>query len=229
MTGKNERIKTFLAGSLVCLAFGPSLEHIHQAVTDYGQTGWVAWAIALSVDGLAAYVGLILRDRHRAGDRRWDAIAILLVTVAATVSAQVVTAQWTVGGVIVAVWPAVAFLALLALIELNPERKVNRSAGRGKAKPSAQVKPQATAPLTPSDGPGPDRVQLHSVTRPVDPDADPNAPVLLPGEGRGQAVARWVTEGHPHGVMVKAAMDLFDVGQTTAKNAVRDARRSVAS
>lgn len=218
------RIKTSLAVALVCLAFGPSLEHIHAAVVGFGQAGWVAWAIALSVDGLAAYVGLILRERHRAGQRRWDAVLILLGAVAATVSAQVVTAQPTFGGVIVAVWPAVAFLALLTLIELDPARKTTRAPARPATKGQDKAKTLVTAPATRPADQGQDRAKLRSVPPDTDPPVDPDAPTLRPGEDRGQAVARWVSEGHRHGVMVRAAMTLFEVGETTAKNAVRAAR-----
>lgn len=219
------RVRWGIAGALTVLAFGPSLSHIHQACVDYGATGWVAWATAASVDLLAVYAGLELRDRHRAGLRRWDAALILLVTVAATIAAQLVTAQGTAGGRVTAVWPAACFLAVMALIEAAPARATKA----GGARAGARVKPQVTPGPTPRPAPVPAPVPAGPTApvtlRAVTPDP---APAGDPTADRVAVVAGWFAEGQAYMVMVRAAADRWGVSETTAKRYVRAARTRAA-
>jgi Protein of unknown function (DUF2637) len=223
-------VRRCIAAVLTVLAFGPSLQHIHDAAAGFGAAGWVAWASAASVDLLAVYAGLVLKDRHRAGVRVWDPLAILLGACAVTIAAQVVTAQPTIGGVITAVWPALCFLGVMALVEGAPDRVRPARKKGAKPAPVAPGKPQVSDRPVPASDPAPapvaDPVRLHSVTPPTGTDP---APAVAPGEDRDQAVSRWAAEGWPYMVMVRAVRDQFGVSETTAKRAVGAARKAVAS
>jgi hypothetical protein len=162
--------------AVTVLAFGPSLQHIHDALVRFGQDrpSWLPWATAASVDLLLVAAGLELRRRHRLGiDRRWDALAVLTLAVVATVAAQVVTAQASFGGWVSAVWPAVAFLAIVGLVEGRPEGPSMAATGGSAGAPVGGSGDGAT------DGPG--------GGPPVEAPLLPVAPVA--GATRGAVVA----------------------------------------
>jgi DNA-binding transcriptional ArsR family regulator len=94
------------------------------AVERGGKHGVLAYGIAGTVDLLAVAAAVELADRHRRGVRRWDALAVLLLSVVATIAGQLVTAPPTLLGRCVALWPAVAFLSVAALIEFRPRDSV---------------------------------------------------------------------------------------------------------
>jgi hypothetical protein len=212
-------LRRLIFAVLTVLAFGPSLSHIHQAAVDFGQIGWMAWATAASVDLLAVHSGLVLRDRHRAGQRRWDALLILSVTVVITIAAQVVTAQKTPGGIITAVWPAACFLAVMALAEFAPDRRRPGATARAQrpvsSKPKPQVKPATSAGAAPSPAPAP--------PAPVTP-----VVALVPGTGedRVTVVSGWLTDGVGYMAAVRAAVARWGVSESTAKRLISEARET---
>lgn len=104
-----------------------SFAHIRDVAASNGQDGWIAYAIAGSVDLMAVGSGLEIRRRRRTGEpARWP-VATLLISVAMTLAANLATAAPGPWGAAVAAWPAVAFLAVVGLIETRqrpaPDRK----------------------------------------------------------------------------------------------------------
>jgi len=123
MTDRTIRITRALALTLLgLLAFPGSLAHLIHAADALGQHGVIGILIAASVDVLAVGATAELIDRSRNGLRRWDAMLVLMIAVVVTVAGQLVTAQQTFGGYVAAVWPAVAFLADVLLVEARPRK-----------------------------------------------------------------------------------------------------------
>jgi hypothetical protein len=113
-------IRYIILVALAGLTFFPSLIHIHDTVVLYGQSGNIGWSIAISVDLLAVAAAAEIIERVVRHQRKWDAIVILMMTVFVSIAAQVVTAQQSLGGWAWAVWPAVAFLSIVFMIEFRP-------------------------------------------------------------------------------------------------------------
>ncbi|MFD6361227.1 DUF2637 domain-containing protein [Streptomyces roseolus] len=94
------------------IAAALSFSHIHDVAAAAGQTGWKAWAYPISVDVLLAVAWKMMRTRGGVAAWTW-----FLVAMAASLGANVATSGvmnladppvWL--RVIVAGWPAVAFL-----------------------------------------------------------------------------------------------------------------------
>jgi Protein of unknown function (DUF2637) len=98
-------------------AFAVSFSHVRDVAEGNGQGGWVSWAIACSVDALAVVGGLEIRRSRRAGQRSWPGWGLVLLGVGMTVAANLNTADPGAWGAVMAVWPAVAFLALAGVVE----------------------------------------------------------------------------------------------------------------
>jgi DNA-binding transcriptional ArsR family regulator len=180
--------------AVTVLAFGPSLQHIHDALVRFGQDrpSWLPWATAASVDLLLVAAGLELRRRHRLGiDRRWDALAVLTLAVVATVAAQVVTAQASFGGWVSAVWPAVAFLAIVGLVEGRPEVPPVEVAGRPIDASAAATGggsadgPLMAAPVPPTEGATRRAIVAHLREGPSTAAAAARAAGVSPATARG--------------------------------------------
>ncbi|MFB7823814.1 DUF2637 domain-containing protein [Streptomyces hydrogenans] len=100
------------------IAAALSFSHIHDVADAAGQTGWKAWAYPISVDVLLAVAWQMMRARGGAAAWFW-----FLVAMAASLGANVATSGvmdltnppvWL--RVIVAGWPAVAFLGGTLLV-----------------------------------------------------------------------------------------------------------------
>ncbi|MFF2075445.1 DUF2637 domain-containing protein [Kitasatospora sp. NPDC058162] len=106
-----------VVGVLGVAAFAVSFAHVVQTADRAGQTGWVAYAIAVSVELMALGAVSELRRRKRHGhSARWPR-AVLVLGVAMSLAANLAVAQPTPWGYVMAAWPAVAFLAAAGIIE----------------------------------------------------------------------------------------------------------------
>jgi Protein of unknown function (DUF2637) len=112
---------TTIAVSVVALVAGfVSYRHALQVVCQHGETGWLAMAYPLTVDGLIYVSSMTLLDRARRGDG--GSLAGLWrpgLGITATVTANI-TAGLRFGpvGAIVAAWPAVALVISYELLKL---------------------------------------------------------------------------------------------------------------
>ncbi|WP_344431917.1 DUF2637 domain-containing protein [Amycolatopsis minnesotensis] len=92
--------------------------HTHDWAAHHGQTGWLAWADAIVIEGLVVVAGFeVHRDHHR-GDRRTVTFPLLVLVVGFGVqmAAQVALAERSVPGWLLAAMPALGFLIVVKLL-----------------------------------------------------------------------------------------------------------------
>jgi hypothetical protein len=117
-----DAVCTGIALVLGAAAGAGSFAHIRDVAAGHRQAGWIAYAIAGSVDLMAVGSGLEIRRRRRRGHpARWPVFTLLL-GVAMTLAANLATAEPSWWGRAMAVWPAVAFLAVVGLFETRLRR-----------------------------------------------------------------------------------------------------------
>lgn len=109
------RFSTFSLLVVWAIAAAASFTHIRELAAAHGQVGWVAWAIAISLElvvGLAALE--ILRD-SRTGHRSAVPWLVLLVGAGLVLATNLASAEQTPWGWVLAGWPAMASMAATKL------------------------------------------------------------------------------------------------------------------
>ncbi|MFI5527069.1 DUF2637 domain-containing protein [Kitasatospora sp. NPDC051853] len=171
-------------GILGICAFAVSFTHVVQTATAAGQTGWVAYAIAVSVElmALGSVSEIRRRNRHRQ-PARWPR-GVLVLGVAMSLAANLAVAQSTPWGYVMAAWPSLAFLAAAGIIESRPSARPTTPAPPRPAQPDTDEhqaaddppphlapdlpddQDQAEAPVEPADDAETDRPDERPATRP---------------------------------------------------------------
>ena len=116
----DEVLANTTAGVLGVAAFAVSFTHVRDTATAAGQRGWVAVAIAVSVELMALAAVTEIRRRGRRGQRAAWPWFVLVLGVAMSLAANLATAQPTAWGYVMAGWPAVAFLSVATMLETRP-------------------------------------------------------------------------------------------------------------
>jgi hypothetical protein len=98
-------------------AFSVSFTHVMRVASEHGQGGWVAKAIATSVELMALASVAEIRRRKSRREPVWIAVGVLLLGVAMSLASNLATAAPGAWGKTMAAWPAVAFLAVATLVE----------------------------------------------------------------------------------------------------------------
>jgi len=97
------------------IAAAASFTHIRDLAAAHGQDGWVAWAIAISLELVVAMAALeILRD-SRAGHRSVAPWLVLLTGAGLVLATNLAGAERTPWGWVLAGWPAAASMAATKL------------------------------------------------------------------------------------------------------------------
>jgi hypothetical protein len=155
-------VANLVAGVLGVAAFSVSFTHVMHVASSHGQTGWVAEAIATSVELLALAAVAELRRRKAKGEPAWIAVLVLMLGVSMSLAANLATAAPGAWGKTMAAWPAVAFLAVAALVEsrtsartepihTDVEKPVNApSVRQAPARTAGPVAPQSPARTEPA-------------------------------------------------------------------------------
>lgn len=94
-------------------------KHTHDWAMAHGQTGWLAWADAVVIEGIAVVAGFeIHRDHHQPSARRRVSLPVLVLVAGFTVqmAAQVALAEPTPAGWLLAAMPALGFLVVVKLL-----------------------------------------------------------------------------------------------------------------
>lgn len=106
-----------IAGLLGAAAFAASFAHVRRLAAEHGQRGWIAWAIAATIE-LMAIAGITDMQKRRAAGRPVAApVLALLGGIGMSLAANLATASPGGWGHIMAAWPAVAFLSVAGLVE----------------------------------------------------------------------------------------------------------------
>ncbi|NKQ53313.1 DUF2637 domain-containing protein [Amycolatopsis sp. K13G38] len=93
--------------------------HTHDWAVHNGQAGWLAWADAVVIEGMAIVAGFELHRDHRTGTdrRRITFPAVVLVAgIVIQMAAQVALAPRTPAGWLLAAMPALGFLVVVKLL-----------------------------------------------------------------------------------------------------------------
>jgi hypothetical protein len=169
------RMATATVAGLAGTAGAISYSHMRQLAAAHGDTGWHAHAFPVSVDGVEIVASLVLLADRRAGRKSgWLPWAALAVGTAASLAANIATAEPGTVSRMIAGWPAFALLIAVKLLSgiLEHCRSADAASlpdGRerdGRSRPAAAVRS--------SRSPGPDerpsvRPQPRAEPR---PDAD---------------------------------------------------------
>jgi len=116
---------------LAGIAGAISYSHMRTLAAAHGDTGWHAHAFPLSVDGVEIVASLVLLADRRAGRRSgWLPWAALTIGTAASLAANIATADTGTISRIIAGWPA---LALLIAVKLLSGILEHHPAGNGPA------------------------------------------------------------------------------------------------
>jgi hypothetical protein len=111
------RTATATVAGLAGIAGAISYSHMRALAAAHGDAGWHAHAFPLSVDGVEIVASLVLLADRRAGRRSgWLPWAALTVGTAASLAANVATADAGIVSRVIAGWPAVALLIAVKLL-----------------------------------------------------------------------------------------------------------------
>jgi len=123
--------------------------HTHEWALHHGQTGWLAWATAVVIEGMAVVAGFEIQRDHARGRRRklTFPMAVLVFAVGIQMAAQVALAEPSVPGWIVASMPALAFLVVVKLLMRStsdpaPEAATAAETAPETAPPAAVAEPR---------------------------------------------------------------------------------------
>ncbi|WP_436758297.1 DUF2637 domain-containing protein [Streptosporangium sp. V21-05] len=106
---------------LAAIAGAGSFTHIRDTATEHGQSGWMAWAVAVCVD-LTCVMAARERQRDKKTGRVRDGLAswptlVLILGIVLSLSANLHQAEASVWGWITAATPAGAFLIAVSMLE----------------------------------------------------------------------------------------------------------------
>ncbi|MFD3312561.1 DUF2637 domain-containing protein [Streptomyces sp. NPDC058694] len=182
-------VQAVIAGAL-------SFAHLHDLAEAAGQTGWKAWAYPISVDLLLVAAWRRLRTARR--DRSaWTWFVIALV---ASLGANIATAglldlkhvpAWLC--IVVAGWPALAFLGGTLLVHAPAEPAAPAQVADEPAAPEVDVHRTDEPPPTPAPIPVPELTPAPTPT----PAAAPAVPAALLDHARKIADAHRASTGSP--------------------------------
>jgi len=90
--------------------------HTHDWAVTHGQTGWLAWATAVVIEGIAIVAGIEIHHDRAAGRPFKFPATVLVFGVLVQMTAQVAEAEPSPAGWLVAAMPALGFLAVVKLL-----------------------------------------------------------------------------------------------------------------
>jgi hypothetical protein len=152
--------------------------HTHNWAASNGQTGWLAWATAVVIEGMAIVAGFEIHHDRAAGRSYKFPATVLVFGITVQMTAQVAKAEPTPAGWLVAAMPALGFLAVVKLLMRRTPEPTKPDA------PAESAPTAATAPDTVQDMPTVPRVKL-----PADITARINAAVTAArDEGREPSI-----------------------------------------
>jgi hypothetical protein len=134
------RVTTLAVVAVAVVAGVGSYAHMRHLAVEVGE-GWRSWLLPISVDGLAVAASMTMLVRRREGQPGgrlpWTA---LVVSLGASLAANVAAAEPTVAGRVVAGWPPLALLLAYELLlgQLDNSKHRGGSTACETARPGAQ-------------------------------------------------------------------------------------------
>ena len=153
------RAATLTVAGLAAIAGAISYSHMRQLAAAHGDAGWHAHAFPLSVDGVEIVASLVLLADRRAGHRSgWLPWAALTAGTAASLAANIATADSGTVSRIIAGWPAVALLIAVKLLSGILEHRAAADdpvcSDRSAVPPPSPAEPSARRPRSAGSLPG---------------------------------------------------------------------------
>jgi uncharacterized protein DUF2637 len=111
-----------IAAALGGIGAAAGFEHTHRWAVENEQGGWIAWAVAVVIEGMAIMAGFEIRRDRRAGHTKLLTFPVIVLVVAFVVqmAAQVSQARDTFAGWLIAAAPALGFLVVVKLLLRAP-------------------------------------------------------------------------------------------------------------
>ncbi|MGH3876046.1 MAG: DUF2637 domain-containing protein [Actinophytocola sp.] len=123
--------------------------HTHDWAANHGQTGWLAWATAVVIEGIAIVAGIEIHHDRAAGRPYRFPMVVLVFGVLVQMTAQVAEAERSPAGWLVAAMPALGFLAVVKLLMRRmPEPSTPDEPSPSLADPVSTVRVKLPADIT---------------------------------------------------------------------------------
>ncbi|MET9258536.1 DUF2637 domain-containing protein [Amycolatopsis sp. NPDC004079] len=160
-------VRLLVASTLGLIGAAAGFTHTHDWAVHHGQTGWIAWADAVVIEGIVIVAGFEVQRDHRTGRHRRFSfpLGVLVAGFGVQMTAQVALAEPTPAGWLVAAMPALGFLVVVKLL-------MRRA--------SAEPAPAATPAPAPAEPAGP--AEPETAPAPQGPPARPATRLKLPPE-----------------------------------------------
>jgi hypothetical protein len=153
-----DTIRVLVTALLGGIGAAAGFSHTHDWAVHHGQTGWLAWADAVVIEGMAIVAGFeVHREHHRPGPHRKVSfpVVVLVTGFGIQMAAQVALAEPSPAGWLLAAMPALGFLVVVKLLmrqvpDTSPPPPPAESAAtphRVVAEPAAS--PAIAAPVAP--------------------------------------------------------------------------------
>jgi Protein of unknown function (DUF2637) len=151
-------VRFTVAAVLGLIGAAAGFTHTHDWAAHHGQTGWLAWADAVVIEGIAVVAAFeIHRDRQTGRRARVSLPVIVLVAgFVVQMAAQVAEAEPTPAGWLVAAMPALGFLTVVKLLmrrlpaeHTEPEVDEPATAEPAVSGPTAAESKSAVTPVPP--------------------------------------------------------------------------------
>lgn len=115
-----------IATTLGGIGGAAGFKHTHDWAVENGQHGWIAWAVAVVIEGMAVVAGFEIQRDHRNGNhaRITFPIVVLVIAFAIQMASQVSQARDTFAGWLLAAMPALGFLVVVKLLMRSPAEEV---------------------------------------------------------------------------------------------------------
>ncbi|MFJ7149384.1 DUF2637 domain-containing protein [Streptomyces sp. NPDC100445] len=172
------RVDAVLVQAVIAAAL--SFAHLHDVASAAGQDGWKAWAYPVSVDLLLVAAW----RRLRSGDAKAAGWCWFVIALAASLGANVATAGLLDLGqvpawlrILVAGWPAVAFLGGTLLVHSAPTAPDGTGDSAGQEEEPEGIEDQEDAP---DPAPGPPAPPVTPTVESAPAPAPPSPPVAVP-------------------------------------------------
>jgi len=101
---------------LALIGAAAGFKHTHDWAVTHGQTGWLAWADAVVIEGICLVAGFEIHRDRQAGRSSRLPVTVLVVGFGVQMTAQVAEAERTPAGWLLAAVPALGFLVVVKLL-----------------------------------------------------------------------------------------------------------------